>query len=92
VKTQIAAITATGIITAMPAVEYSGYILPVSSLSTDARIIGSAFPSSHFFQISMGAFTKGLGFQSLLPEILALAGIVVLLTLAASAALREQEA
>ena len=63
VKTQIAAIFATAILTTLPAVQFSGFITPVSSLSGSARIMGYGFPSSHFQQISLGTFTKALGIE-----------------------------
>jgi len=91
VKTQIAAIIAAGILSTLPAIQYSGYLLPVSSLSRDAQIIGRAFSSTWYLHISIGTFTKGLDFASFVTDLLALA-IIVLATLAlAHIALREQE-
>jgi len=91
VRTQIAAIIAAGILSTLPAIQYSGYLLPVSSLSRDAQIIGRAFSSTWYLHISIGAFTKGLDFTSFATDFAALA-IIVLVTLAlAHLALREQE-
>jgi len=91
VKTQIAAIIAAGILSTVPAIQYSGYLLPVSSLSRDAQIIGRAFSSTWYLHISVGTFTKGLDFASFATDFAALV-IIVLVTLAlAHIALREQE-
>src|SRR6516162_9905864 len=60
-KTQVAAIFATAILTILPAQNFSGLIVPVSSLSGGARAIGLGFPAGWFQQISVGTFTKGLG-------------------------------
>ena len=61
-KTQVAATVGTAILTVVPAVDFSGLITPVSSLAGSARVIGLLFPAGWFQEISLGAFTKGLGF------------------------------
>jgi len=64
-KTQIAAIFGTAIITATPAVNFSGFFAPVASLTPGAQVFSQIFPSGYFQQISLGVFTKGLGFEAL---------------------------
>src|SRR5262249_26310115 len=91
VKTQIAAIFATAIVTTVPAIEYSGFITPVSSLSTDARVIGGALASSYFLHFSLGAFTKSLGLTRVGLDLLALILVAVVVTTLARAALPAQE-
>jgi ribosome-dependent ATPase len=73
VRTQIAAIFAIGVLTVLPAVQFSGLLTPVSSLSAWAKITGLGFPSTYFQQVSVGTFTKALGFNDLAPNLLALA-------------------
>jgi ribosome-dependent ATPase len=92
VRTQIAAIFATAIVTTIPAIQYSGYLLPVSSMSADAQAIGRAFASTYFLHLSLGTFTKALGFSSLTLDLAALAVITVIVTALARAALPAQEA
>lgn len=65
-KTQIAAIFGTAIATATPAVNFSGFFAPVASLTGGAQVFSQVFPGSYFQQISLGTFTKSLGFGSLL--------------------------
>jgi ribosome-dependent ATPase len=92
VRTQIAAIFATAIITMIPASQFSGWLTPLSSLTGTARWMGVAFPSSYFQRISLGTFTKALGFGSLVVDFAALAGFVVVFLLASVILLDKQEA
>ena len=91
VRTQIAAIFATAIVTTIPAIQYSGYLLPVSSMSADAQAIGRAFASTYFLHLSLGTFTKALGFSSLTLDLAALAVITLVVITLARAALPAQE-
>jgi ribosome-dependent ATPase len=91
VRTQIAAIFAAAIATTVPAIQYSGYLLPVSSMSADAQFIGRIFPSTYFLHISVGSFTKALDWDRLAVDFLALAAIIVVLTVFARTALKAQE-
>ena len=64
-KTQVAAVFATTVIAIIPTVNFSGLLVPVSSLTGQGRLIGLMFPAAWFQPISVGAFTKGLGFSDL---------------------------
>ena len=64
-RTQIAALFGTAILTVLPATQFAGMMMPVSSLSGTAQIMGRAFPMTYFVPISVGTFTKGLGFADL---------------------------
>ncbi|MCW2254789.1 ribosome-dependent ATPase [Providencia alcalifaciens] len=59
-KSQIAAIFGTAIITLIPATQFSGMIDPVSSLEGVGRWVGMIYPTSHFLTITRGTFSKGL--------------------------------
>ena len=63
--TQIAALFGTAILTMLPATQFSGMMTPVSSLTGMAVVMGRVFPMSYFLPISVGTFTKGLGFADL---------------------------
>jgi len=91
VRTQLAAIFATAILTTLPATQFSGLLAPVSSLSGAAWIFGRGFPSSWFQQVSIGTFAKGLGTSDLLVPYAALAGFALLYLAGACALLRKQE-
>ena len=91
VKTQVAAIFAAGILTTLPAMQFSGFLTPVSSLSGSARVMGQVFPSTYFQQISLGAFTKALDFADLTMPMVALGALVVGYLLVTLARLKTQE-
>ncbi len=57
-KSQIAAIFGTSIITLIPATQFSGMIDPVASLEGPGRWIGEIYPTSHFLTIARGRFPK----------------------------------
>ena len=90
-RTQIAALFGTAILTVLPATQFAGMMTPVSSLSAEAQIIGRAFPMTYFVPISVGTFTKGLGFSDLGTNLLALLVIVPILTLLSVLLLRKQQ-
>jgi ribosome-dependent ATPase len=90
-KTQIAALFGTAILTVLPATQFAGMMVPVSSLSLSGQIIGRCFPMTYFVPISVGTFTKGLGFVDLLPDFAALLVFIPVLTLLSLAFLRAQE-
>jgi ribosome-dependent ATPase len=90
-RTQIAALFGTAILTVLPATQFSGMMTPVSSLGGGAQIIGRAFPMTYFVPISIGTFTKGLGFLDLGADLAALAVFVPVLTLMNVFLLRKQE-
>lgn len=72
-RSQIAAIFGTAVLTILPAVSFSGMIDPVSSLEGAGRVIGEIYPTSHFLTISRGVFSKALGFFDLEASMLMLA-------------------
>jgi ribosome-dependent ATPase len=90
-RTQIAALFGTAILTVLPATQFAGLMTPVSSLSGMAQIIGRCFPMTYFVPISIGTFTKGLGFADLSPNLAALAVFIPILTLLSLLLLRKQE-
>ena len=76
-RTQIAAIFLTSIISVIPTILFSGMLVPVSSLSGPARIMGFGFPSAWFNHISVGSFTKGLTIYDLWLDYLVLAAFAL---------------
>ena len=90
-KTQIAALFGTAILTVLPAIQFSGMMSPVSSLTGAAKYIGLGFPMSYFVPISVGTFTKGLGFHDLTRDLLELAIFPPLLIGLSALLLHKQE-
>jgi ribosome-dependent ATPase len=91
-KTQIAALFGTAILITIPGTQFSGMLVPVSSLTGVPKLMGEGFPMTYFLKISVGAFTKGLGFADLVQNLLALAIFIPILTLLSISFLRKQEA
>jgi ribosome-dependent ATPase len=91
-KTQVSAVFATTVISIIPAANFSGVLVPVSSLTGAARLVGLGFPSAWYEQLTVGAFNKGLGFQDLWPNLLVLAAFLVGFVALAIVILRKQEA
>ena len=90
-STQTAAIFAAAIITILPAVQFSGMFVPVSSLSGGAWIGAKIFPSTYFQAISVGTFTKALGFASLWTNVAALGAIALVYFSLSVLLLKKQE-
>lgn len=90
-STQIAALFGTAILTFLPAMQFSGMLTPVSSLSGGAAVMGRGFPMTYFLPISVGTFTKALGLADLSADILGLAAFIPVLTLLTVFLLRKQE-
>jgi ribosome-dependent ATPase len=82
---------ATIVISIIPAANFSGLLVPVSSLSGGGRILGLGFPSAWYQPISVGTFTKALGFDDLWLNLIILAVFFVLYLIAAQPILRKQE-
>jgi ABC-2 type transport system permease protein len=79
VNTQVAAMVGTAIVTVVPAVLYSGMIIPIPSLSAIAAVIAHVLPGMYYAEIVIGSFLKGVGFASLWMDMLILALYAVLL-------------
>jgi ribosome-dependent ATPase len=75
----------------IPTVNFSGMLYPVSTLDPVSGAIGEAFPALYFQRVTAGVINKGLGFDTLAPDLLALAGFVLLFWTLAFLLLPEQE-
>ncbi len=91
-RSQIAAIFGTAVLTILPAVAFSGMIDPVSSLEGAGRVIGNLYPATHFITISRGAFSKALGFADLYAAFIPLLIAAPVLIGLGVALLKKQEA
>ncbi|TVT86467.1 ribosome-associated ATPase/putative transporter RbbA [Pseudomonas sp. H3(2019)] len=91
-RTQIAAILGTMIITSLPTIQFSGLIVPRSSLDGAAAVMGMLFPAGYFLDIAVGTFTKALDIRQLWPQCLALFGFFIGFTGLSLVMLKKQEA
>jgi ribosome-dependent ATPase len=90
-SSQVAAVIATTILTLLPTVQFSGMMQPVSTLEGGARLVGSLWPTTYYMHLSVGAFTKALGFPELWTDLVILAAFIPVLTLVSALALTKQE-
>ncbi len=91
-RSQIGALLGGVVVTIIPAVQFSGQIRPVSSMTGGAAIMGRGFPATYFREISVGTFTKALDFTDLWGNHLALALFALALFAAALLLTGKQEA
>ncbi len=92
VRTQVAAVFATAILSIVPAVNFSGLFAPVSSLSGGARILGLSFPSAWYQPITVGVFAKALGMLDLWRNVAAITIIALAFLVLSLRLLSKQEA
>ena len=79
VRTQIAALVITMVVSMLPTILFSGLIVPVSSLSRGSQIQAHLFPGMYYTNIVRGAFLKGVGLEVLWLDVMALALYALLL-------------
>ncbi len=90
-RTQIAAVFGTAIVSTIPTILFSGMLVPVSALTGPARVMGYGFPSAWFNHVSVGSFTKGLTLADLWLDYLVLGAFGLGFFLLGLALLRTQE-
>ena len=90
-RSQVAAIFITAVGTVMPAMSFSGFLVPVSSLQGGAYVMGKILPSAWYANLTTGTFTKGLGYPELYREHLILGSYYLLLLALATLNLKKQE-
>ncbi|WP_289027763.1 ribosome-associated ATPase/putative transporter RbbA [uncultured Paraglaciecola sp.] len=91
-KSQVAAVFATTILTAMPTISFSGLLQPISTLEGGAYFIGTIWPATYYLHLSVAAFTKGLSFYELSYDLIILAIMGPILVTIATMFLKKQEA
>jgi ribosome-dependent ATPase len=90
-NSQVAALFAASILSVIPAVNFSGLLYPTATLEGVAKWVGLGFPASWYQTVSLGVFTKGLGFFSFTKEFLALAGFGIAFLILARLCVSKQE-
>jgi ribosome-dependent ATPase len=91
-RSQIAAIFGTAVLTILPATQFCGMLDPVSSLEGAGAVIGRLYPTTYYLTISRGIFSKALGFSDLRGSFLPLLLAVPVLLLLSTVLLKKQEA
>jgi ABC-2 type transport system permease protein/ribosome-dependent ATPase len=81
VRTQMAALVITIVVSTVPTFLFSGLLVPVSSMSQGAQLQAHLFPGMYYTNILRGSFLKGVGLDVLWPDFLALVLFAVLFRL-----------
>lgn len=92
VRTQYAALMIASIVGIVPAIQFSGMITPISSLSGGGWVQAHVFPAMYFENVVLGSFLKGVGGRTLWTNLFALAGYAALLIAASLLAFRKRVA
>jgi ribosome-dependent ATPase len=90
-SSQVAAVFITTIITLVPTIQFSGMLQPVSTLEGNAKLMGSIWPTTYYMHSSVGAYTKGLGFELMMQDLIFLACSIPVLWAISMIGLRKQE-
>lgn len=90
VRTQAAAALLTMVITFIPAMLYSGLMVPLESLSRESQIEARLFPAIYYLEIVWGSFLKGLAWTNLWSQLAALIVYAALLWAAAILSFRKR--
>lgn len=91
VKSQVAAVFVTAVLTMMPTMQFSGLLQPVSTLDDAGRLIGYFWPTTYFMHLSVGSYTKGLGIPDLTSDLWRLFMFLPVLIVVSALLLRKQE-
>jgi ribosome-dependent ATPase len=90
-STQVAAVFVTAILTIQPSIQFSGMLQPVSTLEGSARVVGTIWPTAYYMHSSLGAYTKGLGLDLMLKDMLYLLACIPVLLVISTFGLKKQE-
>ena len=60
-RTQVAAMMITVVVTIVPAVLYSGLLVPIASMDAASQFEAHLFPAMYYTDIALGSFLKGIG-------------------------------
>lgn len=90
-KSQIAAIFATAILSIIPTINFAGLIYPTAALEGHMYYVAHAFPATWFQIVTLGAFTKGLNIPDFIVNYAMIGGFYMLYLSLATALLKKQE-
>jgi len=71
-KTQVSAMMLTVVVTIVPAVLYSGLLVPIASMDAASQFEAHLFPAMYYTDIALGSFLKGIGMEELWTRVAAL--------------------
>jgi len=71
-RTQVSAMMITVVVTIVPAVLYSGLLVPIASMDAASQFEAHLFPAMYYTDIALGSFLKGIGMGQLWGRVAAL--------------------
>jgi len=71
-KTQVSAMMITVLVTVVPAILYSGLMVPIASMDAASQFEAHLFPAMYYTEIALGGFLKGVGMDELWTHVAAL--------------------
>jgi len=71
-RTQVSAMMITVVVTIVPAVLYSGLLVPIASMDAASQFEAHLFPAMYYTDIALGSFLKGIGMGELWGRVAAL--------------------
>ncbi len=89
-SSQVGAVFAATVLSMVPTMQFSGMIQPVSTLEGAARFIGYLWPTTYYMHLSVGTFTKGLAFDGVAVDIVALVAFAPVFFVGAMLRLKKQ--
>ena len=81
-KTQISAMMITVLVTMVPAILYSGLMVPIASMDPASQFEAHLFPAMYYTDIALGSFLKGVGMEQLWTRVAALLLYTIILWVA----------
>jgi len=92
VRTQLAAMLITLIVTLMPSFLFSGFLFPLFTMPLGLQLYSRLFPAGDFMEISRGVVLKSAGLEAILPNLLMLVVYTVLVFVFAAWRMRQKVA
>ncbi len=79
VRTQVAAVMLTIVLSFVPAMLYSGLLVPIESMGMATQVESHLFPTFYYLRITWGSFLKGLGWVELWFDVAVLVSYALIL-------------
>lgn len=92
VRSQYAALMIASIVGIVPAIQFSGMVVPISNLSSSGWVQAHVFPAMYFENVALGSFLKGVGGSVLWTNVCVLAGYAAVLIAVSLRAFRKRVA
>jgi ABC-2 type transport system permease protein len=90
VRTQLAAMLITLIVTLMPSFLFSGFLFPLFTMPLGLQLYSRLFPAGDFMEISRGVVLKSAGLEAVMPHLVMLIIYTVLIFIFAAWRMRQK--